>query len=171
MTPTTTRTQLINRFSTPVGSQTEDQQRLTLQATGRSALTHDPIGLGYGNFPFYLAQHPAPGIGLVFFHSRRLFIQVGLDAGWLGLAASSCLSGELSSAALRAGLRGDIRTTAFGAALCGLMAQGLFDYLFYEISMLAMWVVLVFGAAHALRAGVGRLQSRLRPSVVHRMCN
>lgn len=147
-TPATTRTQLIGRFSTPVGSQTEDQQRFALQATGRHALIQHPLGLGYGNFPSYLSAHPAPGIGSIFFHSHELFIQMGLDAGWLGLAGFILLTAGALVGGIRAGLRGDVRSTAFAAALCGLMAQGLYDYLFYEISMVAIWVVLVFGAAH-----------------------
>jgi hypothetical protein len=35
------------------------------------------------------------------------------------------------------------------------MAQGLFDYLFYEISMVALWVALLFGATHGARRLAG----------------
>jgi O-Antigen ligase len=147
-TPPQTRTALVNRFSTPVGSQVEDQQRFALQAAGRHALAHHPNGLGYGNFSYYLASHPASGANAIFFHSHQLLTQVGLDAGWLGLAGFiALLAGALIVAVRVAPLPGGVRNTAFAAALCGLMAQGLYDYLFYEISMLALWVVLIFGAA------------------------
>jgi O-antigen ligase len=147
-TPAHTRGELLNRFSTPLGAQTEDQQRFALQRTGRDALAKDPLGLGYGNFSYYLAGHPAPGVNVSFFHSHQLPTQIGLDTGWLGLAGFlTLLAGALFSAVRAAG-SGRVRNAAFAAALCGLMAQGLFDYLFYEISMLALWVALVFGATH-----------------------
>lgn len=153
-TPSTTRTALINRISTPVGSQVEDQQRFALQKTGRDALAQNPLGLGYGNFSYYLANHPAPGASAIFFHSHQLLTQVGLDAGWWGLAGFLVLFGGALTVAVRAASRyGGVRNTAFAAALCGLMAQGLYDYLFYEISMLAFWVVLVFGAVQATAPG------------------
>jgi len=145
-TPSTTRVELFGRFSTPLGSQAEDQQRFALQATGRTALAHHPLGLGYGNLSYYLAGHPVHGVKQLFFHSHQLPTQIGLDAGWLGLAGFLLLFVGAVGVAIRAGARGDIRSTAFAAALCGLMAQGLFDYLFYEISMLVLWVALVFGA-------------------------
>jgi O-antigen ligase len=151
-TPAHTRNDLLNRFATPLGSQTEDQQRFALQATGRHALAHHPLGLGYGNFSYYLSGHPALGTGTaIFFHSHQLPTQVGLDAGWLGLAGFLILFAGALVCAIRAAGEGRIRNTAFAAALCGLMAQGLFDYLFYEISMLAFWVALVFGATHGVR--------------------
>jgi len=151
-TPTHTRNAFLNRFSQPLGSQIEDQQRFALESAGRHALANNPLGLGYGNFSYYLNGHPAPGILTPFFHSHQLPTQVGLDAGWLGLAGFLLLFAGAIFSAIRADGSGGIRNTAFAAALCGLMAQGLFDYLFYEIAALALWVVLVFGATH----GVGR---------------
>lgn len=147
-TPPATRTALINRFSTPLGSQAEDQERFALERVGRAALVRTPLGLGYGNFSFYLGNHPTAQTQATFFHSHQLLTQIGLDAGWLGLAGFLVLLVGALTVAIRAGPRSGIRGTAFAAALCGLMAQGLFDYLFYEISMLALWVALIFGAAH-----------------------
>lgn len=164
-TPAHTRSDLLNRFATPVGTQTEDQQRFALQSTGRHALAHNPLGLGYGNFSYYLSGHPALGTGTaIFFHSHQLPTQVGLDAGWLGLAGFLLLFAGALVSAIRAAGQGLIRNTAFAAALCGLMAQGLFDYLFYEISMLALWAALVFGATH----GVSRLAESRRTAASSR---
>jgi hypothetical protein len=164
-TPAQTRTEFLNRFSGPIGQQTEDQQRFALQATGRHALAHNPLGLGYGNFSYYLEGHPALGTGTaVFFHSHQLPTQIGLDAGWLGLAGFLILFAGALISAIRAAGHGGIRNTAFAAALCGLMAQGLFDYLFYEISMVALWVALLFGATHGARrlAGSSRISTFVR---------
>jgi hypothetical protein len=147
-TPPHTRTAFVNRFSTPVGSQAEDRERFALQAAGRTALAHHPDGLGYGNFSYYLASHPVAQANATFFHSHQMLTQIGLDAGWLGLAGFiALLAGALIVAVRAAPLPGGVRNTAFAAAMCGLLAQGLYDYLFYEISMLALWVVLIFGAA------------------------
>ncbi len=119
-----------------------------MQQAGRNALAKKPLGLGYGNFSYYLAGHPAPGVNIHFFHSHQLPTQIGLDAGWLGLSGFlTLLAGALFNA-IRAVGSGRIRNAAFAAALCGLLAQGLFDYLFYEISLLALWVALIFGATH-----------------------
>ena len=93
-------------------------------------------------------QPSGHGANATFFHSHQMLTQVGLDAGWLGLAGFiALLAGALIVAVRVAPLPGGIRNTAFAAALCGLMAQGFYDYLFYEISMLALWVVLIVGAA------------------------
>jgi len=164
-TPAQTRTDFLNRLSAPLGSQTEDQQRFALEATGRHALAHHPLGLGYGNFSYYLEAHPQLGTGTaVFFHSHQLPTQVGLDAGWLGLAGFLVLFVGAVISAIRARGPGAIRNTAFAAALCGLMAQGLFDYLFYEISMVALWVALLFGATNGVRrlGGPGRTSASAR---------
>lgn len=155
-TPPQTRTTLINRFATPVGTQAEDQQRFALQQTGQKALAQNPLGIGYGNFSAYLATHPTHGLQVQFFHTHELPIQIGLDAGWLGLAGFLGLFAAALGTAIRCASRGAIRNTAFAAALCGLMAQGLFDYLFYEISMLALWTALVFGATHLATAPATR---------------
>ncbi|MGO9889266.1 MAG: O-antigen ligase family protein [Solirubrobacteraceae bacterium] len=151
-TPAHTRTAFLDRFSQPLGSQVEDQQRFALESAGRHALANNPLGLGYGNFSYYLNGHPVQGILTPFFHSHQLPTQVGLDAGWLGLTGFLLLFAGAIFSAIRATGDGGIRNTAFAAALCGLMAQGLFDYLFYEIAALALWVVLVFGATN----GAGR---------------
>jgi hypothetical protein len=164
-TPAQTRAQFLNRFSAPIGALAEDQQRFALEAVGRHALAQNPLGLGYGNFSFYLSGHQALGTGTtLFFHSHQLPTQVGLDAGWLGLAGFLLLFAGALISAVRARGRGAIRHTAFAAALCGLMAQGLFDYLFYEISMLALWVALVFGASHGVgpRKRLGRTSAPAR---------
>jgi hypothetical protein len=145
-TPSGTRTRFITRFSAPLGSQTEDQQRFALQKLGEQALAKNPLGIGYNNFRFYLANHPINQANQIFYHSHRLVVQIGLDTGWLGLAGFLALYLGAMIAAIRAGPWRGVRNIACAAALTGFMAQGLFDYVFFDISLVAIFVALVWGA-------------------------
>lgn len=145
-TPSSTTTRFISRFSAPLGSQSEDQVRFALQKLGQQALGKNPLGIGYNNFRFYLANHPISQATQIFYHSHRLVVQVGLDAGWLGLAGFLALYLGAIVAAIRAGPWRGLRNIACAAALTGFMAQGLFDYVFFDISLVAVFAALVWGA-------------------------
>ena len=93
-TPSQTRVRFIDRFSAPLGSQTEDQQRFALQRIGLNALEHNPLGIGYGNFRFYLANHPTTGVSQIFAHSHRLPCRSGSTPAGLGSPGSSRCSWE-----------------------------------------------------------------------------
>jgi hypothetical protein len=151
-TPSQTTERYITRFSAPLGSQTEDQQRFALQKLGEHALGQNPLGIGYNNFKFYLANHPIPQANQVFYHSHFLVVQIGLDAGWLGMAGFLLLYVGAMIAAIRAGPRRGLRNIACAAALSALMAQGLFDYVFFDISLVAVFAALVYGATRPARA-------------------
>ena len=144
-TPSQTRDRIVSRFSAPPGSQVEDQQRFGIENLGLQALERNPLGIGYNNFRFYAATHPTSKVNLVFAHSQNLPLQMGLDAGWLGLAGFLLLFVGSLAAAIRAGPWGGVRNIACAAALAGFMAQGLFDYLFYDISLVALFAALVWG--------------------------
>ena len=73
-------------------------------------------------------------------------MQIGLDAGWLGLAGFVLLVVGSLVTAIRAGPWFGLRNIAFAAALAGFIAQGMFDYLFFDISLLAYFVAMVWGA-------------------------
>lgn len=146
-TPSQTRVRIITRFSTPLGSQTEDQQRFAIENLGWQAFKRYPLGIGFNNFRFYLANHPIQQANQVFYHSHRLVVQMGLDAGWFGLAGFLLLYLGSLATAIRAGPWRGVRNVACAAALTGFMAQGLFDYLFFDISLVALFVALVWGAA------------------------
>jgi hypothetical protein len=43
-----------------------------------------------------------------------------------------------------------VRASAFAAALGGFMAQGLYDYFFYDLAFLVFFVAMVWGTVHSL---------------------
>jgi len=150
VTPSQTRERIITRFSTPVGTQVEDQERFALERLGLQALRDHPLGIGFNNFRFYVGSHPTQSISSeIASHSQNLPIQVGLDAGWLGLAGFLLLFVGSLLAAIRAGPWNGLRNIACAAALAGFMAQGMFDYLFYDISLVAFFAAMVWGATRS----------------------
>lgn len=157
-TPPATRTSFQQRFSQPLGSTSSDKTRFALHKAGRDAAKSSPLGLGYGNFRYYLLEkNPSSLITFAFFHAHQLFIQVALDSGWLGLAGFLLLGlWPFVLALRRAAGRGALSARGLGAvaALGGFAAQGLYDYLLYEVSILILIVVVVWLAWFEL-AGPG----------------
>jgi hypothetical protein len=153
-TPHSTVVKFEQRLTIAAGStRGEDQTRFALQKAGEQALEGHPFGLGYGNFPFYLRAHVRSAqIQMAFDHAHETPVQVGLDSGWIGLLGFLTLWGFPIGLVIARRGRGSsaVRASACAAALGGFMAQGLFDYLFYEIAFLMFFVTLVWGAAHAL---------------------
>lgn len=152
-TPHSTVLTLEQRFSVQRSTSAEERTRFALQKAGVQALGERPLGLGYGNFPFYLRDrvHSAY-IQKVFAHAHETLVQIGLDAGWLGLFGFMLLwAWPLMLVVTRGGGGSStVRASACAAALGGFVAQGLFDYLFYEVNVLIFFVVLVWGTIHAL---------------------
>lgn len=145
----------------------EDKTRFALQKAGEQALKEYPFGLGYDNFPFYLRAHVRSAeIKMVFDHAHETPVQIGLDAGWLGLLGFLMLwGGPIVMVVTRRGVDSyAVRASACAAALGGFMAQGLFDYLFYEIAFLIFFVTLVWGTAHALSVSRRGMQRYPRPT-------
>ena len=142
--PSSTRTAFVQRFTQPVASSGSDQEHYVLAHIGESALKGHPIGLGYGNFPRLPTKAPETIAQLdqAFFHSHRLPVQVGLDAGWLGLAGLTLLAILPLVAAGRTAHRKRLTPTAagFAGAFVAFLAQGWYDYLFDEISFLVIFV-------------------------------
>jgi O-antigen ligase len=141
------------RLSASNGSQGEDQTRFALHKVGDEALAQRPFGLGYGNFAEYLeASARNTKITQSFFHAHETPIQIGLDAGWLGLFGFLILVVRPIWMVLENRGRGPaaVRATAFAAALIGFMAQGLYDYLFYNIAFLIFFLAMVWGVIHSL---------------------
>lgn len=152
-TPHSTIVAIQNRFATRLGSQVEDKQRFALQNAGKQALVQYPGGLGYGNFAAYLRGHVQSGqIREAFAHAQNTPVQIGLDAGWLGLAGFLMLFLWPFGLVLARGSGGSsiVRASAFAAALGGFMAQGLYDYLFFELAFLIFFVTMIWGTVHAL---------------------
>ncbi len=152
-TPRSAVTTLEQRLATPLGSQVEDKQRFAVQRAGEHALAQYPAGLGYGNAHYYLQVHVhSLYVTQAFTHAQETFVQVGLDAGWLGLAGFLLLMVWPIGLVLKHGKGGAsaVRASAFAAALGGFMAQGLYDYLFYEIAFVVLVLAMIWGTVHAL---------------------
>jgi O-antigen ligase len=153
--PHSTILTLEHRFATSNGSLGEDQTRFAVQAAGLRALKGSPFGLGYGNFSSFVKNDVHNShIQIAFFHAHETFIQIGLDAGWIGLAGFLLLIGAPLLSVLRHSREGPsaVRATAFAAALVGFLAQGLYDYLFYDLAFIIFFMVLIWGITHALGA-------------------
>jgi O-Antigen ligase len=152
-TPASTIATIEHRIELSNGTLGGDKERFALQAAGRRALASYPFGLGYGNFSFYLsADVHSADIHQAFFHAHETPVQIGLDAGWLGLAGFlTLLAMPIVRVFARDGQSVDtVRASSFAAALGGLMAQGLYDYLFYDLAFLVLFVAMVWGAVHSL---------------------
>jgi O-antigen ligase len=153
VTPESTIATLEHRIAASNGRLGEDQTRSALHKAGEEALEKFPVGLGYGNFSYYLRSNVHNSkIGQAFFHAHETPVQVGLDAGWLGLAGFLTLWATpiIMVMRRRRGGASVVRATTCAAALTGLMAQGLYDYLFYDLAFLVFFVVMVWGVIHAL---------------------
>jgi O-antigen ligase len=157
-TPASTIATIEQRFAESNGSLGGDKERFALQAAGEHALGRFPLGLGYGNFSYYLSANVrSANIRQAFFHAHETPVQIGLDAGWLGLAGFLTLLAApiLVVFARRDASMSTVRASAFAAALGGLLAQGLYDYLFYDIAFLVFFVAMVWGAVHSLSVDTG----------------
>ena len=118
--------------------------------------------MGYGNFSHFLNSSVRNAkIGQAFFHAHETPVEIGLDAGWLGLIGFLTLFSAPIVLTMRGRARGAQRTraTACAAALAGLMAQGLYDYLFYDNAFLVIFLTLVWGTSHALSSGEPKTRS------------
>jgi O-antigen ligase len=152
-TPASTVATIEHRIALSNGGQAEDKERFALHKAGEEALSTYPLGLGYGNFSYYLDSHQRTSkITQSFFHAHETPVQIGLDTGWLGLAGFLMLFAWPIVLVLRNRSKGIdvVRASVFAAALAGLMAQGLYDYLFYELDYLVFFVAMVWGATHSL---------------------
>lgn len=162
-TPSSTITRIEQRFSSPLGKLSEDRERFAVQEAGERALATKPFGIGYGNFTLYVRSHKNSSvIHEKFTHAQNTPIQIGLDAGWLGLAGFMLLFIVPVLLTFMRPIRGPgtVRASGFAAALCGFMAQGLFDYLFFEVAFVVFYVALVWGTVHAINADVGEMHVR-----------
>jgi len=154
-TPRSTVTVLSERLTQTITHRADysDKTRFALENAGATALATHPLGLGYRNFGFYLRGHVRTlNIRHVFAHAQNTPLQIGLDAGWVGLGGFMMLFLWPVGLVLVRGGEGpsSVRASAFAAALVGFMAQGSFDYLLYEIAFLAFFAALVWGTVHAL---------------------
>ncbi|MGI8511572.1 MAG: O-antigen ligase family protein [Solirubrobacteraceae bacterium] len=153
-TPRDARDQFQARFEGQrQGQEQDDRIRFAYQKAGFTALVHSPLGIGYGNFSDYVGRNAVNSQTKdQAFHSHNTFVQAGIEAGWIGLVGFLLLIGVPLLRALRLSAKRMLspRTAAFAAALVGVLSQGLFDYLFHEIAILAFFVALIWALARLL---------------------
>jgi hypothetical protein len=145
LTPTATATEFLDRFLQEQGG---DQLRWLLQAAGRGLLAHTPQGIGFGGFRA-AAAHGAISVGtLVLAHCHELFVQIGLDSGWLGLAGFVLLAAYAVLRGAWGAWTGQSSPYAVGftGALLGVLLQGLNDYFFFETASVIAFALVVLGA-------------------------
>lgn len=144
ITPAQTISDFSQRFTETQGG---DVLREQLQTAGEEVLRQTPAGIGFGGFR-RLIEGGYVSADQALAHSHNLYLQVGLDAGWLGLlgfvvlVCAACLRGfrlgrGTGSPSLQAG---------FAAALIGFLVQGQVDYFFFEFGSLVAFSILVMGA-------------------------
>jgi hypothetical protein len=128
-------------------SANSDSIRASLHSAGQTLLNTNPLGIGYNNFQGLVASG-AVSADQALAHSHNLYIQMGLDVGWLGLAGFISLVAIALLRALRFGLRsgGYAYPAIFGAALSGYLANGPYDYLLYETGSMIVLAALIAGA-------------------------
>jgi hypothetical protein len=155
-TPRSAVTAIEQRLATPLGSQGDDKARFAVQKAGETGLREFPFGLGFDNERFYLRDHVhSVYVTSTFFHAQETLVEIGLDAGWLGLTGFVMLVVAPIGLVLSSSRRGasTIRASTFAAAIGGFIAQGLYDYLFYEIAFVIFFLAMVWGTVHSLSAG------------------
>jgi hypothetical protein len=136
-------TELADRFSQEPGG---DLTRRTLQHAGRELMTSTPVGIGFGNFRDVVTGSGVAVGRTILAHCHELYVQIGLDLGWLGLAGFLLLVlGALSVGVRTAWAQPVSYAAAFTAALTGVLVQGFNDYFFFETASLVAFVVLLAG--------------------------
>jgi O-antigen ligase len=151
--PAATTAAFVQRLTQPTATAGSDHEHYVLAQIGETALKGNPLGLGYGNFPAYLESSGAVAqLDQTFFHSHRLPVQIGLDAGWLGLGGFILIVAFPFRAVVRAARKSRLSPLAAGFAggLVALLAQGWYDYLFVEMSFLVIFSALVWATWHAV---------------------
>ncbi|UKA60770.1 O-antigen ligase family protein [Arthrobacter sp. FW306-2-2C-D06B] len=137
--------ELIGKFTS---SQNGDIVRSQLQAGGLQMLAKSPLGIGFNNFSALISSGDIYST-LALAHSHNTFVQMGLDAGWLGGAGFLILVVGAFWRAFRS--KGGVVAVGFGAALAGFLVQVSQDYFFFEEASLVAFGLLVAGSVAGLR--------------------
>lgn len=149
LTPPALIQQIRERFETSQGG---DVYRFQLQAAGRELLAAHPAGIGFGNFRGFVASG-AVRAEQAQAHAHNLYIQSGLDNGWLGMVGFVALCAIAVLRGALAGWRSDGTALqgVFAAALAGFCAQALYDYFFFETGSLIVFAALLVGSLATYR--------------------
>ncbi len=140
--PEADQTALINRFIVQPGG---DVVREQMQAGGMQLATEHPLGIGFNNFQAYVSTGIVDA-SKALAHSHNTFLQMALDAGWIGFAGFVILTVGACFAAIRA--KHNALRLGAGAALIGFLGQVTQDFFFFEAASLTLFgLVLAMSAA------------------------
>ncbi|MBY6322224.1 MULTISPECIES: O-antigen ligase family protein [Nocardiaceae] len=136
-----------------------DVYRSSLQRAGWNLLVENPFGLGFGGFVEALRSDSSRAY-VALAHPHRLWTELGLELGWIGLVAICVLIGIALGRSLRTSLKQlNMSDLIAGACLAGFAVQGWVDYFFFETSNL---VGFVFILAASLVGPLKRVAPRSR---------
>lgn len=124
-------------------SQNGDIVRNQLQAGGFNVLLSTPLGIGFDNFSSLVASGDVYSTKALA-HAHNTFIQMGLDAGWVGGTGFLVLVAGCFWRGFRS--EGSNVSLAFCAALAGYLVQVAQDYFFFEEGSLALFGLLLAGS-------------------------
>ena len=143
--PAEVLSELLDRFDSTQGG---DRVRYALEGAGQLMLQQHPLGIGFESFAIY-TRMGLPGATVALAHAHDLYVQVGLDGGWLGLAGFVLIAGVALWRGTVAGLvsGGSATQGLFAVVLLGSLVQGVNDYFFFETGSLLYFVLLIVGAS------------------------
>lgn len=145
VTPTYYVDEIVAKFSSSQGG---DAVRAQLQTGGLDLLAQRPLGIGFNNFSSVVTSGEVYSTQALA-HSHSTFIQMGLDAGWLGLVGFVVLVVGAAWVGFRG--QGGTMAVAYSAALIGFLIQVSQDYFFFEQASLVMFGLLIAGSLGVLR--------------------
>ncbi|UZG57431.1 O-antigen ligase family protein [Rhodococcus opacus] len=143
--PAEVLSELLDRFDSTQGG---DRVRYALEGAGQLMLQQHPLGIGFESFAIY-TRMGLPGATVALAHAHDLYVQVGLDGGWLGLAGFVLLASVALWRGTVAGLvsGGGATQGLFAAVLLGSLVQGVNDYFFFETGSLLFFALVIVGAS------------------------
>lgn len=127
---------LISRF---VVSPSGDSVRSELQQGGWQLVLNNPLGIGYGNFENFVINGTVQS-STVLAHSHNTYIQMGLDAGWIGAIGFLLI---VLMTFFYGYFRGTDASRIFAIALLGFLVQITQDYFFFEPASLIYFIIIL----------------------------
>lgn len=140
---------VVERFlSTFALADASSTERLILWKTAWEVWSLHPwFGLGLGQYAVWV--HPSVGISLPYY-AHNLFLDIGVETGWLGLGFFLFLIGRACFQAWRAALAGSGLSLGILAALVLYLTHSLFETALFSVHVTAVLTLLMAMALHRI---------------------